>query len=365
MQGRDPPSLAAAVFDWPAAPGFTTPAQLIPADWLEQFISQHVLPDPAVLCGLFQSCGAGRQWVLARAPTATLTLDFSATVSAVTHYQRLPAVRQCLLARNSSSSSDSLPTKLVVVCDEQCAQYGPFSGLPHALADCGQAITDLQFRSGEGSQAPALSTASPFLAGMAAVCPRLTSLSTNVTCTLPTPAALPHLTRLVLAAMTWGQDTAEEHAPAVQSAARLLPQLTTLQVNITYTNPMAGLTVWHHLHTPDSTSHTLTSIQTDDYLDDAQLWLLLNYAPALQRLTVGHVHLESDEHAGRQWRLTELVCERANGLDRYRSSDTLVCLPVNSGGQMSIHVEQLALFVTSDQVSHVPVHSTHTVIICW
>lgn len=64
-------------------------------------------------------------------------------------------------------------------------------------------------------------------------------------------------------------------------------------------------------------------------------------------------HLDMDEHADRQWGLAELVCESADGMDYDRSNDTLVCLPVNSGGQLSIHVEQLALFVTSEEVSHV------------
>ncbi len=264
MQGRDPPSLAAAVFEWPAAPGFTAPSQPIPADWLEQFISQHVLPDAAVLCGLFQSCGAGRQWVLTHAPQAALALDFSAAVSAVTHYQRLPAVRQCLLARSSSSSSDGLSTKLVVVCDEQCAQYGPFSGLPHALADCGQCITDLQLKLVDEDVWPQVSTGSAFLAGMAAVCPRLTSLSTNVTSTLPPPTALPHLTRLVLRkTVIWGDGSPDDPGPPVlQSAARLLPQLSTLEFKPSCEE--IEQTPFIHLLTPASTSHTLTTIITSE-----------------------------------------------------------------------------------------------------
>ncbi len=355
MEGDKQPSLAAAVFNWPAAPGFIDPPQPIPADWREQFISQYVLPDTEVLCGLYRSCGAGRQWVLTRAPHATLTLDCSAAAAVPDRLHQLSAVRRDLLAR---SSSDSLPTKLVVVCDKQCAKDGPFSALSRALADCGQAITDLQVMSGEGSQAPAFSTASAFLAEMAAVCPRLISLSINVPCLLPPPSALPHVTKLhfqleVRAGDDAGEPIPDYHTPAVlQSAARLLPQLTTLQPHFVYRYAddydEEPTLPWHSLFTPpQSTPQTLTCFKTTSCLDEELLELLLNHAPALRCLEVGPVQLSAGEFSQGEWGVTEL---HASGVmyDSYHTH-SLACLPLS--GLLTIHIPSVRFFATSAEVS--------------
>ncbi len=347
MQGRDPPSLAAAVFDWPAAPGFAAPAQPIPADWREQFISQHVLSSRIALCGLFKSCGVGRQWVLARAPSATLTLNFSATAEVSDRLRQLSAVRRDLLAR-SSSSSDGLLTKLVVVCDEQCAQYGPFSALPHALADCGQAITELQIKAATEDSWPEFSTASALVAGMAAVCPRLKSLSVGFPCLLPTPAALPCLTELQFQ-LRLDDDGEAENAPAVlQGVARLLPQLSELHATPC---PYVGydwvpdVGIWEMIFTPQSTTHTLTSLTTSDALDLTLLRLILEHAPALRCLEVYRINLYSDQFAEKEWQASELYVE--NMEDSY-CNDCLTHLP-RSSGQLTF-TEEVMLYASCSEV---------------
>ncbi len=92
-------SLAAALFDFPAPDGHSTPHQHAPDSWLELFTSKHA--DGEVFLGLFRSCRAGQDLVLRRAPQAKARLDCTASQSLAGWMRQLTAVWACLRTRGT------------------------------------------------------------------------------------------------------------------------------------------------------------------------------------------------------------------------------------------------------------------------
>lgn len=99
------------------------------------------------------------------------------------------------------------------------------------------------------------------------------------------------------------------------------------------------------------TSHTLTSLEVYSSLTDSLVQLLITRTPALNKLTVAHLDLESD-HSGEQWAVGTLVEQHSvamHGCDLEQFSR----LPTSKGGQIVVHNYSPEVSVSSDQVSSV------------
>ncbi len=107
-------SLAAAVFDFPAAPGHSTPQQNVPDSWLELFTSQYA--DAGVFLGIFTSCRAGRDWALRTAPQIRVTLNFKAAPSLAGRMRQATAALDIL--RTRSTQCGLAPARLTVIRDD-------------------------------------------------------------------------------------------------------------------------------------------------------------------------------------------------------------------------------------------------------
>ncbi len=94
-------SLAAALFDFPAADGHSTPHQHAPDSWLELFTSKHA--DGEVFLGIFRSCRAGRDLVLCRASQAKFWFNCLSAESLASQQRRLAAVWAGLRTRGTQA----------------------------------------------------------------------------------------------------------------------------------------------------------------------------------------------------------------------------------------------------------------------
>ncbi len=113
-------SLAAALFDFPAAPGRSAPQQRAPDSWLELFTSKHA--DDEVFLGIFQSCRAGRDLVLCRAPQARARLDCTAAQSLAGWMRQLTAVWAGLRTRSTQAGAERASVTVRLGDTPECAK---------------------------------------------------------------------------------------------------------------------------------------------------------------------------------------------------------------------------------------------------
>ncbi len=130
-------SLAAAVFDFPAPPGHSTPQQNVPDSWLELFISEHA--DAGVFLGVFTSCRAGRAWALRTAPQLQVALDCTSTGGFASQQRMLQAVWAALRTRSTQPglARASVTVKLEDTPESAIAAGVLLGSLPQAEPNLG------------------------------------------------------------------------------------------------------------------------------------------------------------------------------------------------------------------------------------
>ncbi len=232
MPQRGKFSLGAACFGGITADDRAEAGAHAPETWLALF-AKHA--SPAVLLGLFSSSRAFRDFVLATAPTATVTLDTTTTHTYDEWQARLEAVRQALAAR------DGRDTTIRLVCDDSTYSATITALIPSDLQAAGGCIRGLSI---EGADVRERGRALAVVLDRAAVAfPQLTRLRLDgCACALPDAAKLPHLRELWLLESDRDLDpdpdeyiveSDNESDPIdawrlVSSCAPYLPQLTTL-----------------------------------------------------------------------------------------------------------------------------------------
>lgn len=249
--------LAAALFDFPPAPGFAAPDLAAPQAWLLLFKKKHTTR--GVYRGLFRSCKSGRVWVLEMAPKARLTLDLTEAQETDAFAAQLAAARDALVLRGSA------PTHLRVTrgagadsdaecdadsdaasdaeCDAKCA------AIPSIFVGIQAVITHLEMID-YGSDAPCEAYAE-LLQQLGPLLPHLTTLTLQPAFALPPPNLLPQLTTLHL---TFDPESPTESGDeCFISSAAYLPQLIQLTVD-TVEQQIPEYPQWDLLLNPDSTT---------------------------------------------------------------------------------------------------------------
>ncbi len=350
--------LAAMIFGWAPVTDqhtHTSPEQHTaqpehPGAWLQHFASEHA--DADVWRGLLLSCKAGRGWVLQTARSARLTLDCTFT------QPELRRVAPSLRARGTA------PTTLVVQCGERsspqmvCLEQRAracLAALPEHLAGCGSGITELRI---EIAEVPV--SVSSFLHNVAPHLSNLTALHLDISpFPLPHPSLFPSLTRLTFGAELlngrWEEGLKAEYAALCSSVAAYMGQLTHLH----YRHRAASREPWPVLFTPTTITHTLTSLESSEYLTAELVGLLLDHTPQLQRLAVPGIKRffeEPDAYRERQWRVQHL-CVSLTGVD----FSCLAALPRCAAGQLTMVLEEPKLIMSGIEVRSAHKHThTHT-----
>lgn len=331
-------SLAAGLFEFPAASDCYAPDEMPPGAWLVLFVGEHA--DDGVYKGIFTMCKAGRAWVLRTAPKARLTLGCPSEPGDKTDAwcARLTGgLRQDLLTRGALPVSVSVRGRQCAHTDTLC------STIVSTLRDS-PAITALEI-SQFGNQPQWCAAFITMLQQLAPQLPQLTSLTLDPCLPfLPPLASLPQLRSL-----TVSLDPEAQGAPSIDSCLTSCAAYLTLLTTVTLCEDTQAEADWSLLLRPASTTHTLTSFTTERDLDDRLLVLLLLHAPALQRLSVGCMALRAD-HSDKQWGVRGLRLQQNWEFDLAR----LRALPMCSQGVSVIVVDyNVTLPVGSPEVSFV------------
>ncbi len=122
-------SLGAALVDGVPADDCAAAGEHVPETWLALFATKHASPD--VLLGLFSSSKAGRDVVLATAPTVTLTLTTTTQYTYDEWMARLGAVREALTTRAGRD------TTLVLAGNHRAYSTAITALIPSELASAG------------------------------------------------------------------------------------------------------------------------------------------------------------------------------------------------------------------------------------
>ncbi len=303
-------SLAGALFGWPPAPGHTAPDEQVPDAWILQFSEQYVEPDPAVLSGLFCSCRAGRDGVLRTADCITLTLD-------TTTPQPLSAWQRRLQVVGQGHAGKDMPTTLHVLCNTSTHSAAQCASIPALASAHSDTIAGLAVHDKSHGAEP-----SPVFASVLQLCAaaahKLVYLETNSTAgTLPPPAHVPMLRELRVVLVCREDELTAREQDACRSIGALVPQLTHLTVTHVLPFDVLRLTdgPWEPIFTPQTTSHTLTTLTTNAILDDELMTLLLDHAPALEHVECYMLETGSVSHMGREWGVCELVINDAQNCE--------------------------------------------------
>ncbi len=313
-------SLGAALLGAPLAVGFYAPPDSIPETWRADFIKRHA--DGALRLALFRTSRGGRALVLSAAPSAQATLHLTAGQLNSGKWQ---SARDS--AARALSERGRLPTALTVVSERAAASCNPLtlaqvehslSGLVHSA---GASVTGLTLVCDISESEPAFLRQS--VQKLAPLLPNLATLHLQkCRCGLPPPSLLPNLRSLTLTSVKTYSTTQDIEGPhddayhsrkaaeqqAAQSVQPHLTQLTQLQFTggcsgdwgpERVLNPRAGPTL-------PAPSNTLTDFSITDALTDPLLTALLQRAPALRRLAVGELRLQSAEHADGEWGVESL-----------------------------------------------------------
>ncbi len=299
------------------------------------------------------SCRSGRDLLLTSAKRASLTLDTTRGHPYSQWVACLSAAKQLLARRPQHSRTD-----LALYADS-------FS---YSASICSLILSELQ-----GPNITRLviiafshidsSTLTLLLHQAAAAFPQLDAIElVSCACPLPPPSVFPKLTDISIAlAPSYDRPDSDGkvHLPPAElltSVSQYLHQLTDIDIvrhegferSPTQQPPLSF--PWHHLLTPQTTTHTLTVFSTSDPLTDELLGLLLQSAPALETLSVSRLQLGSD-HRGEQWVLKDLNVPGEEA-DPAETMQCLSRLPSRDAGRL--HVElgcPVVLTVTSAEVS--------------
>ncbi len=307
MQRQRPASLGAFLFGFPPQDGYSDSDEQAPDAWRILFVTEHA--DGGVLWGLLCSCQAGRDLILQVAAQATLHFDFAAAEQpAGVWLRRLHTARRALVRRGAKGTrlaltvgTDSLPafTAAAVLLRE------PLPAIAELRVRAAREVVDYEAKIPHGRTITGLlQCAAPSLINL-----RTLSIEDTIV-TLPPNTLLPHVIELKLqvplADLLFGyeaevQDMCTHLAPYVRQVHSLCldgvngPPQTDEDIGA------QTLLHWPTIFSPATTSTTLTHFTCDECLTDQLLGLLLAHAPALKRLGVWRVDLESDAHRGKVW----------------------------------------------------------------
>ncbi len=327
-EGRFP--LATALFDWPASNDCAAPDQYAPETWKASF-DEHQAADRGVLCGLFRSCTSGRDYVLQRAPTITLTLDTTVSQEPTAWLSRISTLRQILSARGSR------PVHLTVVCDdtEHSAAAASVIG---ALGDS-VAVAELRVKDKTPyDEQPSAAASAIHHLTAPALGPHLTTLAPTCAVLLPPPSSLTNVTQILADLLNseserWPDDV---HDRVLDSIAPYLPQLTSLTVHI------EGDLFMHRVLT--DTSHTLTSFTASCALGPELVGLLLDHCPALENIHCQTLWLDP-WYDDRTWGVKRVV------IDESEYNVGVQALPLPHSGQIEIQMDNVDFDAIDDEVS--------------
>ncbi len=205
-------SLGAAFFGCNPADGHYSPGQQVPDAWLLSLASYE-----GVLSGVFSSCRAGREWVLASARTAKLTLDTStAQADEQAWRRRLDALHGHLCTRAQQQPKQG--ASLYILTTREQSTSPAFQLLPGLITAASGAMNFLSVKLHDREQRFDSSVLEGFLQRAA---PGLTNLSTLSvmcgTCALPALALLPRLQSVY---MDLPHDLAQSTVAAVLDSIR-------------------------------------------------------------------------------------------------------------------------------------------------
>ncbi len=334
-------SLGAAAFGGQPDDSCAHPDEQAPLAWQRLLVQ---LADPPARRGLFTSCRAGRNLVLAHTPQVTLTLPLLQEQPIEQWLAQYDQVKAALLTRGS------LPTRLRMAgwggCTASEVQASP---LPLRLLSLllqpttAAGITDVAVWSVR-QQHVQPSAVTHVLADLRS----LTRL--DLTCAdvwpLPAPSALPQLRDISFDLNHLDALGPPAFERLCSNLAHYLPQLTSLQLE-DHTDVIA-LIPFHLLFTPAAPAPHLTTLNIQNTnLTDQLLGLLLDHTPALGQLTVNSVDLQSAAHSGRVWGVEHLTVEESWPAG-------IVHLPVCRTGKLhwhSVGTNLIKLVCESDQVS--------------
>ncbi len=350
-------SLGAAAFDFPAADDCAHPIQHAPDSWRRALTTEHA--DAAVWSGIHTSCRAGQNLALQEAKHVRLRLDCTTGQAPDAWQRRLAAVQQALSLRNSS-----LPTSLTVIGDDTAVSAAAALAVPKALHAAGRSVTALELCCSAVSK-----HYQDFMRLAAAAFPNLSSvkLVNALAPLLAPPSHLPHLTQLSFTTTTTTFDQAHDHTDLCdmleKSVALYTPQVTSL----TALDGGYHDIWWPHIFTPQTRSHTLTHLTTNDYLTDELMSLIDEYAPAVKHVSVSNISFDEGAQDA-VWGVEQLHIEDGVGNGHYVSATEVALLPKCAAGKMQIDMptRELLLRLSDIEVGcRIAMHvCAHMVIAC-